>query len=320
MKRYRLILIMFLSTFFISYSFEIKLDKQINVSGGVLDIVYYQDRIITSTEKGIIEIINPKTGKIEKKIELPKIKSFMGEQIFPKIFSVDVYADNIVMVSEATGGNRDIFFKGKDNIKKINLTNENLQYTKVRFWGGNYILLTTKGSELILYDYQKNKIIYRKQISSYSFGDFNLCDNKRYGVLGDEGGSVYLIDLSTGNVLKKFDKVNVDQIYRVDCKSSKIITGGRDRRIGYYDINTNNYKKIEADFIVFSVALSPDGKIGVYQINESNDLGVYDFSLDKRLLILKGHKSTVGVIDYVSQDLIISGSDDGKIIIWRIKR
>lgn len=307
--------------FTFSLAVELKPEKQLKVSGGVLDIAYYNGKLFISTEKGTVEIVNLKTWKVEKKVEFPKFQDFMGTYQFPKVFSVDTKDDKIAAVCEATGGNREIYLKDeKNDLIKLNISRENLQYTKVRFWGENYLVITTKGSEIILFDIKSNKIFYKKQIGNYSYGDFTICDNNKFGVLADEGGTAYLIDISLGKILKKYDKVNVDQIYKVDCKAGKIITGGRDRRIGYYDINTTFYKKIEADFIVFSVGLSTDGRLAAYQLNEENDLAIYDFSNDKRIATLKGHRSTVGVISFITDNILISASDDGKIILWRIKK
>lgn len=321
MKIFNKVLLIVIALLNFTVAVELKPEKQMKLSGGILDFVYYNGKIFASTEKGTVEVIDLKTWKLEKKVELPKFQDFMGGYQPPKVFSADVIGNNLAAVCESTGGNRDLYLKDeKGSMTKVNITAENLQYTKIRFWGENYIVIITKGSEVILYDVKNKKIFYRKQIGSYSFGDFTLCDNKKFGVLADEGGTAYLIDVSTGKILRKYDKVNVDQIYRVDCRAGKIITGGRDRRIGYYDINTGNYKKIEADFIVFSIGLSLDGRLAAYQLNEGNDLAVYDFSEDRQIATLKGHRSTVGIVNFISENVLVSGSDDGKIMLWRIKR
>lgn len=315
------ILFLILLIFMESFSFEVKQEKQIKVEGGVLDIVEYKDKIIVSTEKGTVEFINIKNGKVEKKITLPKFQDFMGDYQLPKVFSVDISPNGeiLAVITEATGGNRELYLERKGNLQKVISTQQRLQLTKVRFWNDNYILLSTKGSELFLYDVKNNKVIYRKQVGNYSFGDMSICDDKNNLVIGDEGGTAILVDIKSGNAYKKFDKVNVDQIYRVDCKAGKILTGGRDRRVALYDIKSGSFKKVEADFIVFSVALSSDGRYGSYQLNESNDIGIYDFQNDSLVAKLKGHKSTIGVMLFLSKDNLISGSDDGKIIVWRIK-
>jgi WD40 repeat protein len=311
----------FLAILFIfSNSFSITIEKQIKVSGGVLDIVNYQNNLIVSTEKGTVEILDKKSGKLIRKLTLPKFEDFMGGYQPPKVFSVDISPSGktISMITEATGGNRELYVEQDDKLIKIIPANANLQLTKLRFFSDDLVILTTKGDELILLDLKSRKYVYRTQIGNYSFGDMALCDDKNRLVIGDEGGTAYLVDVKSGRLIRKFDKVNVDQIYRVDCKSGKILTGGRDRRVGYYDINTGSYKKLEAEFIVFSVALSPSAKKGAFQYNESNDIGIYDFVIDK-LTTVKGHHSTVGVMTFLSEDELVSGSDDGKIIIWRIK-
>lgn len=318
MLRYLMILTLIINYFNLAFGIE---KKEIKVSGGVLDISLYQHKIIVSTEKGSVEEIDLKSGKLINKIILPKFKDFMGEFQLPKVFSVDISPDGNVLaiITEATGGNRELYIYTEKKLNKLISTEEGLQLTKVRFWNNDLLLMATKGGGIFLYDLKNKRYLYKTQITNYSYGDLDICDDKSKAVLGDEGGTVFLFDIKSGRILKKFDKVNVDQIYRVDCKAGKIVTGGRDRRVGYYDINSGYFKKVEADFVVFSVALSLDGKKVAFQLNEEDDIGIYDFSVNSIIERLKGHKSTIGILEFISENTLVSGSDDGKLILWRLK-
>ncbi len=67
----------------------IKPYESIQASGNVIDIVIVNDMLTLSTDKGTIESYKISTKERLMMVQFPMIKDFMGDDIYPKVFSTD---------------------------------------------------------------------------------------------------------------------------------------------------------------------------------------------------------------------------------------
>ena len=74
----------------------------------------------------------------------------------------------------------------------------------------------------------------------------------------------------------------------------------------------------EADFLVYSVGLSLDGKIGAYMKNEMSDIAVFEINGGKEMAILKGHKNLLNSIIFIDDKNIVSAEDGKNILFWKL--
>lgn len=60
-------------------------------SGDAQDIVYKNGKLYSATSEGTVDIFDTKEKKLIKKVKLPDIKDFMGDDVPAKVYSVDIY-------------------------------------------------------------------------------------------------------------------------------------------------------------------------------------------------------------------------------------
>jgi WD40 repeat protein len=70
---------------------------------------------------------------------------------------------------------------------------------------------------------------------------------------------------------------------------------------------------------VYSVGLSPSGKIAAFGITEDSVISVINVNSKSELFTLTGHKSTLNTILFLDEKTILSASDDKEIILWKLK-
>ena len=96
-------LIFFLITSVFASDFKQPIGSFIS-SGFVIDLLYKDSKVYSATDAGTVDIFDFKTKKIVKKIKVPKIKDFMGDLVDSKVFSVDEYEGEIMILSQAQKG------------------------------------------------------------------------------------------------------------------------------------------------------------------------------------------------------------------------
>ena len=94
---------------------EIKPQKVYKVNGNINDAIYKNEKLYVGTANGKVDILDVKTGKVQKEISLTKITDFMGDVIDSEVFSVDVSKYGILILSQDINGysRLDVYKDGK---------------------------------------------------------------------------------------------------------------------------------------------------------------------------------------------------------------
>ncbi len=315
MNTLRILLILFMISFLNAK--EIMPTKTLNISAGATDLVINDNKLFVSTNAGIINIFNLKNFKPISNITIPQIKNFMGEISNSKIYSIDVLNNKVLILSQGKKGARkiDIFENGE--LRNIISDEKHLFIAQAKFINEKEIIFSLLSNELLLYNMNKKKIIYNKQISQSRFSYFSLSKNKKEILIADESGNLKLCSVKTGDLVKTYKGKNLDNVFQVDYKNGKIITAGQDRRAVFYSKNDTYYK--ESNFLIYSCALNSNGKLAAYSSNENNDVAIFDTSSKKDLYQLKENKMTLSKILFINDNKILVASDDDKINYYKIK-
>ena len=97
-----------------------------------------------------------------------------------------------------------------------------------------------------------------------------------------------------------------------------IINGSSDKRVAIYNIiNKNEVLTLNAKFLPYASAISPDLKTFAIQFDEKNNIKVFDMN-KKPLFLLTGHQMPLIDMKYLNKNKIISYSPS-EIIIWKLK-
>jgi hypothetical protein len=311
------LLLNLLFCFSLLFSQNLKPTQTYLASGSVTALSLKDSLLYISTDASKIDIFDTITAKLIKNITIPKIKDFAGDEINSKIYSIDLINEKILFVSQGQKGFRTIFQYKNDKLTKIISTKKKLSISKALYIDKDIIIFSTLSNQLFLYNLKEEKFLWEIQVSQSKFSDFRLNEEKTKVIIADESGSLSQINVKTGEISKIFSGLNVDNIFQIDVKNDIIITAGQDRRCGIYEKFDQYYK--EADFLIYSVGLSPSGNIAGYANNEENDITIFNTKTKKELYTLKGHKMTLSNILFKNENELFSSSDTNEVYYWQLK-
>ncbi|MEA2018570.1 MAG: hypothetical protein U9N59_08985 [Campylobacterota bacterium] len=170
---------------------------------------------------------------------------------------------------------------------------------------------------MMLYTASDSYNSYTSHLEQSSFSDLELSEDKKTMVTASESGRVIVSDVKTGQIIKKLPVLNLDKVYQLSYRNGNIITGGEDRKVGVYPKNGKPYF-IKSEFLVYSVGLTPSGKIGVYSCDEHSTLQLFDVETgDKKDKLLRLYAIPTTLKFYDEKGLFAAGYEN-KIFYWRI--
>ena len=287
-------------------------------SGGVTDLVYSDGKLYSATAEGAVDIYDTKEQKLIKTIRVPKIKDFIGDNVESKVYSVDIIDGKIMIASQGEKGYRRVHIYKDDNLSETITTDKSFTISKAKFIDKDTLLIALLSNELILYDIKNDKALYREQISASKFSSFALNEKKDEVLMVDESGDLKILTVKDGKVIKELKGQNVDNVFQVDYKSELIITAGQDRRCAIYSKDGRVAYYVNGSFLIYSVGLSPSGKIGGFAGDEHNNVTLFNTSTKSNLYKLGEHKATISNILFISEDELFTASDDNHINYWKL--
>ena len=290
----------------------------IHASGNVQQIALVEGKIIAGTSAGTLELFKMEDASKLSQITFPSIKDFTGDEVAPKVFSVDMLGKTLLCVVQASNGSRELYLIEEGKPKVLIDAHANLFISKAKFVDKNRILIALLSNELLLWDIEAHKEIYRIQPSTSHFSDFALNETKTMVASSSESGEISVFDALSGKMITVLKGGNVDNVYKVDFKKGKVLCAGQDRRGIVYDLKSGTFERIDAPFLLYAGALSPSLTLGAYAFNEQNDIVLFDLATKTKVHTLKGQKSTLNTIIFASERELVSASDDQFIMIWRI--
>ncbi len=291
---------------------------EIKASGVVYDIVVDENYLYAGTGHGELQVFDYHTQKLVKTISLPKIKDFMGDDTYPKVFSVDHFNGKYLLMSEAKSGYREVFIHENNVTTKIISVEDHQAIAKAKFVDEGHLFIGTLGNDVMLYDIKNQKEIYRFQISQSKFSDFALNNKRDTAVIGCESGEISVIDVQKGKVIQLLKGQNLDNTYKVAISNGIVTGAGQDRRGSYYNLASKKGGYFEGTFLIYATALSPSGQKAAYAINEANDIAIYNLQKHQKVALLKGQHSTLNTIIFLDEKILFSASSDPMIIMWQL--
>ncbi|MDD3475872.1 MAG: WD40 repeat domain-containing protein [Sulfurimonas sp.] len=288
-------------------------------SGSVVDMLYKDGKLYCATDASSVDIFDFETKKLINKIEVKKILDFMGETIDSKVYSVDAIEDKILLLSQDKNGFRRVHIYQNGVLRVLFDYSKGLTVAKAKFLDANTLLLALLSNELISYDIAKNSQNYSIQVSGAKFSDFVLNEERSEVVVADESGNLKIHSTKDGLFLKLLADQNLDNVFQVDYKKGIIATAGQDRRMVIYAPKFNSAYYSESKFLIYSVGLSPSGKIVGYASDENNNVTLQNTITKANLGKFGGNKMTLSKILFISENDFLVGSDDKVVNQYSIK-
>jgi len=295
-------------------------DKEIEVNATVKDMILYENSLLIATDNGLIKIYDTKKEAFTRTIKFHKVKDFMGDEVSPRVFSVDRLEHKILALSESgKGGYANLWIEENQKLTQILVAKDKISAIKARFVDEHHILLGLLSNEALLLDIRSHQTLFRTQLSPSKFSDFTLNEDKTKAVFACESGVLSIIDSKIGKILKNLKNIHVDNVYKVDFKQGFISGAGQDRKASIINTQNDSYSFIPASFLIYATALSPLAEKVAFAMDEENNISIYERQSQNKIAILKGQKSTLNTILFKDENTVFSSSDDSTIMLWKLK-
>ncbi|MCV3336500.1 WD40 repeat domain-containing protein [Campylobacter sp. RKI_CA19_01121] len=302
----KMFLILLMSIYALSY--ELKLDSNLNA------LKLADNSLLIGLDNGEIKQYFLKDKKMQKIIQLDKIKNFYEENLSPRIYSIDYLNGAILILSEGDFGSKKLYVYKNKQLLSYDLANDGAK--KALFLDDNTILLALLGSNIELFDLKTKSVVKNFTFSSSSLSDVVLNETKTQLVAGFESGELMLFDVKKWQKIKSYKNVHKDNIYQLDFKNTIIASCSTDRKLGI--VQNDQEKNIERDFLIYTCALNENGSIAAFGDNEKN---IIELVNTKNLKTIKRFQNKDFLLEYLiflnEHELISAGYED-KIIFWSI--
>ncbi|NOQ31265.1 MAG: nitrate reductase [Helicobacteraceae bacterium] len=285
--------------------------------GFVNDFIFEGEKLFVANDEGSVEIFDLRSRKLITEIKLEPILTTKQEWQNVKILSVDVSNGKILIVTSTNTPYRDVWLHDGVKLKQIIKAEDKTAIKEARFVDDDKFIFGTLGYEMILYNISDNYSSYKKHVEQSSFEDLVVSEDKKTMVTSCESGQVTLSDVKSGKVLKLFKPLNLDKVYQIAYKNGTVITAGQDRKVAVFPKNSQPYV-IKSDFLVYSVALSPSAKIGLYSSNSNSDLQLFNVKTGKKMETLVGQHALPTVTKFYDENRVFSAGYENKIYVWKI--
>lgn len=290
----------------------------LKTSGGVTDLVLKNENLYVATTDSSVDIFNINTKEKINSIKVPKIKDFMKDTIEARIYSIDVLENSVLILSQGENGGRNIDIYKDGKLNKIIEDKDRLFIAYAKFIDENHIIYALLSNQIYLYDIKNKKVINEVQISQSKFSNFKLNEDKSKIVVADESGILTLLNTKDLNPIKRFDTLNLDNVFQVDMKKDIFITAGQDRRCAIYSLDERISYYKEGSFLIYSVALSPSAKLAAFASDEENNVTIFNTTTKENLYKLTQNKTTLTNILFINENEIFVSSDDEKINYYKL--
>ncbi len=308
-----IILVLFIS----SFAREIKPAFVMKSKGLVNDFVIDEVYLYVANSEGSVEIFDIRNQKKVDEILIEPSLTTKGDLVNPKVLSVDRHNGKTLIVSTDMGGYRNVWLHDGKRLHSIISAKDKKTIKEARFVNDDDFMFGTLGYDVVRYTATDDYSVYSNHIEESSFSDMVLSEDRKSMVSASESGKVKLIDIKSGNIIKEVGALNLDNIYKLAYKNGNVLTAGQDRRVGVYPREGKAYY-IESDFLVYSVGLSPSGKLGVYSSNEKSDLQLFDVKTGKNIHTMVGHDSVPSTIEFFNEDGFFSAGYGYEIYYWHL--
>ncbi len=298
--------------------FALKPKYSIKAKANVTDIEYNNSLLYIATDIGLIQVYDTKSKTFIEEIEIPTYLDFMGETVTPKIYDINLNAETKKMsiVAQAEGGFSDVFIFRNGELIRIIDKNNRYMIKKAIFLNDSDLLLGLLSNEIICFNIDKKTVVYKTQISSYTFSDMCLSQKGGRIISSDESGKVNILSSKDGSVILIHEGENLDNVYKIDYKGNCIATAGQDRRLGIYLFHPFSSYHIQSDFLIYAVALSPSGIKVAYLCDEDNDITIVNTQTKEELTKLVAHSAVINTMQFIDEHTMFSAADEPIIYYW----
>lgn len=320
--------ICFYLTFAISALFSADL-AQLNYAHKITtkDFINYisthKNTLYISTNSGEVEIYDLQTRKKVDSIKLPNITDLWGESSAPRVFNTHTKdGKSLVIVSQDTADKSNLFIHKNGKLQKIDLGEKSGIIKNAFFVSDDEILLSISSFEIIRYNVVRGEVVWSLKPTFLEainevFTDLRV--NGDLAISTTEGGTIYLIDLASGEVRRILKGANFDYIYMLGVSKNVALTAGRDKICGVYNLTNGDFKRIKAEFIIYAVAISGDSSRGAMSYNENGDILIFNTQSLAKIALLTGGNAPTSQVIFMDNSKVLAAFGNDSVLFWNVK-
>ena len=286
----------------------------VKTTSSILDFVVRAGDIWAGTANGEALRITTK-GKIISITSLPVMEDSWGEKVKQKIMSIDLSSDTKTLIVAGEDGWLYTIREGK--VGKTSFFTKTV-VKKIAFISDTKVMLALLSNEVVFFDLKTNRTVKILSCGTSPLSDMALTKDKKTAVIGGEAGIVSVIDTGMMKIIRRIQGGNVDNIYKIDIQSDRVLTAGQDRRAILYTLDGKSFVRFEGSFLIYTAALSPSAGVMAAAMDEENLISVYDTFKRQKIATAKGHSATLNRIVFIDEKRFVSCADENKILFWEL--
>ncbi len=297
---------------------QLNYTHKITAKDSINYISTYKNSLYISTNSGEVEIYDLQTRKKIDLIKLPNITDIWGESNAPRVFNTHTIDDKkILIVSQNSPDSSNLFISNGKNLTNINLGEKSGIIKNAFFVSDDEIVLSIRSFEIIRYNIARSEVVWSVKPNFEVFTDLQI--NGNFAISTTEGGTIYIIDLKSGEVKRILKGANFDYIYMLGVAKNVALTAGRDKICGVYNLENGDFKRIKTEFIAYVSAISADSLRGAVSYNENGDILIFDTQSLAKIALLVGGNAPTSQVLFVDKSKIIATFGNNEVLFWSLK-
>lgn len=302
---------------------QLSLTQKITTKDSINYISTYKNTLYVSTNSGEVEIYDLQTHKKIDSIKLPNITDLWGKSSAPRVFNTHTRdGKTILIVSQDTADKSNLSVYDNGKLQNIELGEKSGIIKNAFFVNDDEILLSISSFEIIRYNIKKGEIVWSLKPSFLEainevFTDLRI--NGNLAISTTEGGTIYLIDLKSGEVKRILKGANFDYIYMLGTAKNVALTAGRDKICGIYDLQSGDFKRIKTEFIAYATAINSDSSLGAVSYNENGDILIFNTQSLAKIALLTGGNAPTSQVIFMNNSKVLATFGNNEVLFWNLK-
>lgn len=302
---------------------QLNFAHKITVKDFINYISTHKNTLYISTNSGEVEIYDLQTRKKVDSIKLPNITDLWGESNAPRVFNTHTKdGKSLLIVSQDTADKSNLFIHKNGKLQKIDLGEKSGIIKNAFFVSDDEILLSISSFEIIRYNIARGEVVWSLKPTFLEainevFTDLRV--NGDLAISTTEGGTIYLIDLASGAVKRILKGANFDYIYMLGVSKNVVLTAGRDKICGVYNLTNGDFKRIKAEFIIYAVAISGDSSRGAMSYNENGDILIFNTQSLAKIALLTGGNAPTSQVIFMDNSVVLAAFGNDSVLFWNVK-
>lgn len=289
--------------------------SKIEINASITFIDLHENRLYISNDEGEVHVFDAEKRQLLRVISLPQIKDYSGNSIAPRVrFTHTRDNESILIISQENADKSRVSIFKNGALDEVDLGDKAGIISAAYFVDDSTILFSIRSFEIVLFNYKTRKVLWSVRPKFEVFTDLTFANN--LALASTEGGTIYKIDLKSGEVLRIFSGANYDYIYSLAAAKNTLLIAGRDKICGIYDLENGEFRRIRTEFMQYKIAISADSTLGAVNFNENSDILVFDTRSQAQRAFLRGGDAPPNRIIFASPSQVIASFGGRSVIFW----